>query len=201
MKHWSFPVTLSTNVYALDAVDAHEVFRFCQTMLAKYDEAGRSPDQQRWSDEARTYGEPGAWSIHNHIGQDLPGILDVTYRPNGPLRTAEQAAAHDEDCDDDCSGIYHDVACWLDVDFDTAYGYRDAEGRGCGDLHALLVAELGQWFVERGVRWSWRNEYTSEVHGGPDRYERLIDLVSGGFESAAWFRTSVMPAILNQFGG
>ena len=66
---------------------------------------------------------------------------------------------------------------------------------GCGDLHAALVGQLGQWLDARGIRWEWMNEYTGEVHGGPDRYEQLIGLASAGFESAAWFETTVMPAI------
>ena len=90
---------------------------------------------------------------------------------------------------------YHPRACWADIDFDTAYGYRDAAGRGCGDLHALLVAEVGNWLDERGVRWEWRNEFTSEVHGGGDRYIRLVDIARGGFEASAWMRTTVLPAI------
>jgi hypothetical protein len=187
-------MTLSTNVYVLDEIDHVEVFRFCQAMLTKYDEQRRTPDQQVWSDSASTWRGDGIRVIANQIGQNLPGILDITYRSGGPLRA--QDAGHDEDCDETCSGKYHDRACWLDIDFDTAYGAKFDGGMGCGDLHAALVAELGRWLDAKGVRWEWRNEFTGDVHGGPDRYERLIDLVSGGFEATAWYRSSVLPAIL-----
>lgn len=187
-------MTLSTNVYVLDKTDVREVFRFCQGMLSQYDEQMRTPEQQVWSDEERAWGRPGARSIANRLGQGLPAILDISYRPDGPLREAQTEC--DQDCDpDECSGMNHARFCWLDIDFDTAYGYRDAVGRGCGDLHAALVAELGQWLDAKGVRWEWHNEFTGEVHGGDDRYERLIDLCSGGFEATAWLRTSVLPAI------
>lgn len=134
--------------------------------------------------------------IENELGQGLPAWLMIGYRPGAPLRSAEQVAACDEDCDPDCDGSYHDRACWLDVDFDTAYGY-DHDGMGCGDLHAALVARLGRWLDARGVRWEWRNEFSGEVHGGVDRYERLADLASGGFEATAWYQTAVLPAILD----
>jgi hypothetical protein len=191
-------VTLSTNVYVLDEVDPREVFRFCQGLLAKYDEDRRPPERQVWSDEASsTYRDSddqnGVRRIANRLGQDLPGILDITYRAGGALRA--EPPGHDEDCGEDCGGEYHSRVCWLDIDFDTAYGYKDERGWGCGDLHAALVNELGQWLDAKGARWEWRNEFTSEVHGGGDRYERLIDLCSGGFEATAWFRTSVLPAI------
>jgi len=195
-------VTLSTNVYVLDAVEIADLFRFGQELLAKYDDRTppMSADDQQWSEREGWRGN-GSMMISNKIGQGLPAILDVTFRRGGPLTTAEQAAACTEDCDPDSEEYgpdgyhYHPRACWANLDLDTAYGYRDARGRGCGDLHAVLVAEIGNWLDERGVRWEWKNEFTGDVHGGDDRYERLIELVSGGFEASAWLRTTVLPAI------
>lgn len=189
-------MTLSTNVYVLDEIDHVEVFRFCQGLLTKYDDRHRTPDQQVWSDSPSTWRGDDIRLIGNRIGQNLPGILGVTYRAGGPLRAEDDG--HDEDCDEGCSGKYHDRACWLDIDFDTAYGAKFAGGMGCGDLHAALVSELGQWLDAKGVRWEWRNEFTGDVHGGSDRYERLIELISGGFEATAWFRTTVLPAIASE---
>jgi hypothetical protein len=187
-------MTLSTNVYVLDDVSPTDVFRFCQDLLAKYDDRPGGPHPQIF-DDREGYDQDGSRRLANNIGQGLPAILDISYRVGAPLRAAD--AAHDENCHEDCTGAYHKRACWLDVDFDTAYGYRDKAGRGCGDLHALLVAELGQWLTERGVRWEWRNEFTGEVHSDP---ASLIELVSGGFEATAWFRTSVLPAIVAELG-
>lgn len=197
-------MTLSTHVYVLDPADHREVFRFCQALVAKYDDHSRPPHQQRWSAEARETYRDGTWAIRpdspwcvsNELGQGLPAWLLVTYRPDAPLRTPEQAAACDEDCDEDCDRSHsYRRACWLDVDFDTAYGYS-VHDMGCGDLHALLVVvELGQWLDSLSVRWEWQNEFTGDVHGGEDRYRRLIDLSSGGFEASAWFQSTVLPAI------
>jgi hypothetical protein len=190
-------MTLSTNVYVLDPVSPHELFRFCQTLLTRFDEAHRPWSRQECSDKpAGAWSAPGAWRIANRIGQDLPAILDITYRPDGPLRTPEQAAEHDEDCDEDCSGEHYRRACWLDLDFDTAYSYQ-VDGMGCGDLHAALVAEVGKFLDQRAVRWEWRNEFTGEVHGGDDRYAQLVALCSGGFEAAAWYTHTVLPAIMS----
>jgi hypothetical protein len=154
-------MTLSTNVYVLDEVDHREVFRFCQGLLTKYDEAGRTPDQQVWSDRqtetwrgGESFIEPdNDWLISNEIGQGLPGILAVHYRPGAPLRTPEQADECNEDCEPNCAKDHYYRACWLDIDFDTAYSARFDNDMGCGDLHAALVAELGQWLDARGVRW------------------------------------------------
>ena len=79
----------------------------------------------------------------------------------------------------------------VEVSLDTAYGY-DADGEGCGDLHARLVAQLGHWLDGKGIRWSWQNEFTGEIHEG---YEGLADLGSGGAEASTWFREIVAPAL------
>lgn len=195
-------MTLSTDIYVLGQVAVPGLFRFCQELLTKYDDRQppQQPDQQKSSDRESWRGD-GSRMLSNEIGQGLPAILDIHYRPDAALTTAEQAAACTSDCDADEDYHHHPRACWANIDFDTAYGYHDTAGRGCGDLHALLVAEVGKWLDERGVRWEWRNEFTGEVHGGDERYARLIDLASGGFEASAWFRTSVLPAIMAAGGG
>lgn len=210
-------MTLSTNVYVLDEVSAPEVFHFCQELLTRYDDrvSPQRPTEQRWTDEqdatwrnGESFIEPdNPWTIANEVDQGLPAWLLLHYRPGRPLRSPEEAAACEPGwCDPDCNGDHGSRRpCWLYVDFDTAYSYRDKRRWGCGDLHAVIVAELGQWLDAKGVRWEWQNEFTSEVHGGDDRYERLIDLCSGGFEAAAWYRTTALPAILghiaNESGG
>jgi hypothetical protein len=100
----------------------------------------------------------------------------------------EQAAAYDEDS----AGADRQQACWLDVDFDTGYGHRDAQG-GCGELHARLVAQLGRRLDSKGIAWSWKNEFSGEVHDGPDRYERLVDLCHRSVANQEWFRNMVWP--------
>jgi len=197
-------MTLDTRIFALDHIDAHEVFLFCRELLGAT-EAHTWTDEQgsTWRD-GKSFVEPGnPWTIQNNLGQGLPAWLMLHYQPDAPLRTADEAAEHDDYCslpgtkwyDPDegpCDSTHHDRACWLEVSFDTAYGYKDDRGYGCGDLHAEYVARLGKWLDEHGVRWEWKNEFTGEVHAG---YERLIDLGTGGFEASAWFRTSVLPVI------
>lgn len=52
-----------------------------------------------------------------------------------------------------------------------------------------------QWLDERGIAWSWENEFSGEIHGGEDRYERLTDLMQGGHRAESWFGAWVLPAI------
>ncbi|MFD3520488.1 hypothetical protein [Streptomyces sp. NPDC058653] len=203
-------MTLDTRIFVLGKVEPHEVFRFCRDLLGAADRHAFSDRQDTTWREGESFVEPGnPWTISNNPGQGLPAWLMLYYRPDEPLRTPEQAAEHDMDCNlpesgdyveewGPCDGERHRRACWLTVSFDTAYGYRDERGYGCGDLHAEYIAKLGQWLDERRVRWEWMNEFTGEVHTG---YSRLIDLASGGFEASAWFRTSVLPVIQAETGG
>jgi hypothetical protein len=191
-------VTLDSRVFVLDPISPQDVFWYCRRELL-----GLKDDEGQWRD--RQGGETN--SIGNPLGQGFPAILDVSYRTDAPLYTPEQAAEHEEWCDipgndyysaddGDCDGDHGNRrACWLEVSFDTAYGYSDSRGFGCGDLHAEYIAKLGTWLDGKNVRWLWVNEFTSEAHGGEDRYKRLIDLGRGGFEASAWFRTTVLPAL------
>ncbi|MFI2349764.1 hypothetical protein ACH492_22455 [Streptomyces sp. NPDC019443] len=197
-------MTLDTRIFVLDKVDPQETFKFFRSLLGATDKHSFTDEQDKTYSKGEWSVSPdNPWTISNDPGQGLPGWLMLYYRPDAPLRTAEQAAEHDEDCNlpensiyveewGPCDGTHHRRPCWLTVSIDTAYGYRDDRGFGCGDLHAEYVAKLGQWLDARGVRWEWENEFTGEVHTG---YSRLIDLASGGFEASAWFRTSVLPVI------
>jgi hypothetical protein len=190
-------VTLSTHVYVLDEIAAEEAFHFCRELLGCTPRISFTNQQEllRYGPDSERIVKPdGYWTICNDAGQGLPAWLLVNYRPGAPFRTQEQAAKHDEWCEPDCDGVYHPVACWLDIDFDTAYSYADEHG-GCGDLHARLVARLGLWLDAKGVRWSWRNEFTGDVHGGEDRYDRLGELLQSGAHARTWMETVVMPAI------
>lgn len=184
-------MTLSTHVYLLTEADPRDVFFECRRLLG-------ATDAHPWVDDREGTRGAGAAILRNQAGVGLPALLSMHYRPGAMLRPSHEE--HDPDiCDDDCDGSWHDPAHWIDVDFDTAYSYMDEQGRGCGVLHASLVAQLGQWLDERGIRWAWRNEFTGEIHIG-DRYERLFDLFKDGDNAKRWFEEIVKPAIESGFG-
>lgn len=187
-------MTLNTEVQVLTEVDPHEVFHKCRELLG-------ATSVHPFEDKPDSWRGEGARTIANPPGIGLPAWLICHYREDTPLRTPEQAATHDEDCEDDCDGTgwSHSPAAWMEVTMDTGYGYSDDEG-GCGALHARLVARLGKWLDARGVEWSWTNEFTGETHAGDQRYDRLPDLAGGGEDAERWFHTSILPAIAEATG-
>lgn len=179
-------MTLNTSVFVLSEADPHEVFWKCRELLG-------APESLRVVDESATVSyDQGTWYLRNPGGVGLPAWLWINYRPGEMRRPAD--VCDPEICDDDCDRTWHDPPHWFEVTFDTAYSYRDEEGRGCGALHASLVAQLGTWLDEQGIRWAWQNEFTGETHIG-DRYEHLFDLFEGGDDAQAWFEEIVKPAI------
>jgi hypothetical protein len=169
-------MTLDTRIYIHGPADYREVFVKCNQLIGA-DEGVRFEDK------------PG--NIWNKPGQGLCALLDVYYGQGGTA--LRKPGDHARYCDGEADECFSPcgVPCWLEVSFDTAYGYRGPEG-GCGDLHARLVAELGRWLDGKGVRWSWQNEFTGEIHQG---YEGLDGLASGGAEASSWFREIVAPAL------
>lgn len=188
-------MTLDTRIYVHTPVDVHELFREGQRLLhlCYLDEGSedRTPERQRFRDEESGWGRyVGAWSIFNEIGQGLPAILDVTYRPDAPLKAT--AAECDRWCSDPCDRESpHRPAHWCEISLDTAYSYSTAIG-SCTDLHVVLIRAFAQWLDARGASFSWQNEYTGEIHDG---LSGLEDFASDGRKADAWFRDTVVPAI------
>lgn len=185
-------MTLNTCVYVLDEISYRDVFAKCNQLIGAHEGVRFTNKQMKTWKGGVPRVEPGnPWNIGNDPGQGLCALLDIYYQPNGPLRV------RDGECDawvclPGCTDEHAHRACWLEVHFDTSYGYLDSQGRRCGDLHASLVAQLGAWLDERNVRWLWQNEFTGEIHEG---YDRLVDLCTPGFETAAWFRETVAPLL------
>jgi hypothetical protein len=189
-------MTLDTRIFILDPINHKQVYAQCGRLIGQHEGIKFTDDPVfDYRNGEKIPSPDGLRSIWNKPGQGLPALLDMTYREGGPIKADPNAC--DRYCDDDepCDQESHKPAHWIEVSFDTAYGYRDDEGRGCGDLHASLVSQLGQWLDERHVRWMWQNEFTGEIHSG---YERLVELCSAGFEATAWFETTVKPAILGR---
>jgi hypothetical protein len=173
-------VTLDTRIYVQGPVDHKALFLKCNQLLGAH-EGVRSSDDGK--------------CISNEPMQDLDAWLIIHY--GDPLRDGTcPRMPHEPDDDDDCWD-HHKPACYAEVSIDTAYGYHGPDG-GCGDLHARIVAELGQWLDSKGIAWSWQNEFTGEVH---ERYAGLTDLGGGGAEASAWFRNIAAPAIERMIGG
>lgn len=207
-------MTLDTRIFILDPMPRKtlvEFFVYGQSLLTEYDEDHRTPDQQKSTCERRKrwvkgeqFEDPEAsWTMGNKMGQGLPAWWEVYFYPERPYRTAEDIAAdHQEYCvpyldpedDDPCDGTsgHPSPICHVEASLDTSYGYRDERGWGCSQLHAVLVARLGLWLNERQIRWSWQNEFTSEVFEGLQGLETLTE---SGEKADAWFQNSVLPMI------
>lgn len=191
-------MTLNTAIYVLGEIDPKELWVEANRLIGSH-EGIKFKNEQR---EGWRHEEP-YWEFWNLAFQGLPALLDLKYQPDGPLRTPEFSAKHDDYCnvpgnddydpdDDLCTVAEHDPACWVEVRYDTSYGYRGAGGEGCGDLHAHLVTQLGVWLGERGISWRWKNEFTGDVH---DRFDGLDKLGAEGGKSSDWYLNTVAPVI------
>lgn len=167
-------MTLDTRIYVHGPIDYREVFVKCGQLIGAH-EGIKFTDEPvpEWKDGKRKRGaEDGEWFIWNAPDQGLCALLTVSYRKDGALRAPGSHSRYCEPEADECDGGCA-LPCWLEVSFNTAYGYSGPEG-GCGALHARLVGEFGRWLDSKKVRWSWLNEFTGEVHDG---YGRLPELV------------------------
>lgn len=184
-------MTLDTRIYVHGKIDYRAVFVKCNQLLGATEQTRCTDEQDTDYRLGKKVTLPGSsWTIQNEPMQGLPGWLMLHYRPDAPLRVPGD---HSKYCDGAADECYEPcgIPCWLEISIDTTYSYHGPEG-GCGDLHAWFTAELGRWLNEQGVSFSWRNEFTGEVHQG---FDGLEDLGRGGLKALEWFATEALPAI------
>lgn len=176
-------MTLSTDIYILDPVDPMEVFNFVNKYLLKVTnpEVDHKPDT-KWDRETREWvDDPEIMDLSNRVGQGFDAWLLTKYRKGGPLYAED---VHDDD-------YFVAPACYMKLDFDTAYGYRSEFG-GCAQLHSRYIVALHDWLATKNVRIKWRNEFTGEIFDGLDG---LDSFGNDGEAARDWFK-SILPGVL-----
>lgn len=183
-------MTLSTDIYILDPVDPKEVFDFCNKYLLKVTDPliDHKPDTT-WSRDTGWVDDPEVMDLSNRIGQGFDAWLLTKYRKNGPLYSEDQ---YDDDEDREEPYLLS-PACFMKLDFDTAYGYRSEFG-GCAQLHSRYIVALHDWLETKGVRIKWRNEFTGEIFDGLDG---LDGFGNDGDAARDWFK-SILPGVLTR---
>lgn len=197
-------MTLDTHFIILDVVDPFEVFTFTRNVVG----GGAELSTAQWelrpphsSEVVRNY--PLNHEIAMKPGQGFDAWIILHHREGEVLH-------YDHYEEDEETGEFrewlgdHPRGARVEISLDTTYGYRDGQGRGCGDLHADYVRALGQWCEERGWSYSWQNEFTGEWHD--DWRVAAKELGASGRDMESWFYGSVVPAfdqlgVTTTFGG
>lgn len=187
-------MTLDTRIFILDPVDPQEVFDFCNGLLgAKNPRFKEGPSD--WDTDKEVI------HLDNEPGQGFPAWLMTKYRAEGTPLYSEDMTKRDSDPeyydeeDEDGKDLYR-PACFMELSFDTAYGYQDEFG-GCTTLHARYIVDLYNFLLEKGVRIKWQDEFTGDIHDGIHGIE---DFLGGGDEAQEWFKKvlTALPDIVRE---
>jgi|SRR5687767_1265711 len=168
-------MTLNTTVLIGKPCDEKEVFMFCRELLNCPKDIPFTHDED---------------SIRNPGGIGLDAWLWINYDKD------PKAHECDFECDEDCyyaESPRHSGYSYVDVSFDTAYGFRGKDGESCSDLHAKLVYKLGEWLDSKDLPWKWQNEYTGEWF---DRYDGLETLGNYHDKNVKEWFDNVVPMIM-----
>jgi hypothetical protein len=171
---------LNTEIYILDEIDPHKVFNFCNDLM----DAGKPIFTEAYDE----WQSNPIISLDNTPGQGLPAWLMSNYRKRGPLYPMAQ---YEED--DDGNRRLVTPACFMEISFDTAYGYRDSYG-GSTELHGRYIVALHDWLKKRGVEMCWKNEFNGTIYRGKEGLEGFFH---GGDRANDWFENSVLPVFKN----
>lgn len=103
-----------------------------------------------------------AWERRFSYYGHIPGGFDAMVCFWATDEASQYGYFHGPHDDEEYPGEYpaDDPVGNLNVDFDTAYGYKGPNGEGCTQLHADYVRELGEWIEQRPevIDWHWKDD-------------------------------------------
>lgn len=113
------------------------------------------------------------------LGQGLPALMDVEHNNGQPLPLGEDHTHDLAESDSESNDLAYQPVAYVEITFDTAYGYSAPNGASCGDLHAWLVQEMGKYFDSLNVSWTWFDEsgwgWREQWRGRPEWEEQVKD--------------------------
>jgi hypothetical protein len=177
-------MTLHTRVMVTSpGVDPAAVFVKMRQIIGAGEQYSAWTSPELDSDNAyRRTMSPG---FHMDLGQGLPALMWVDFAKPGETVGGHE---HDKWCyewDDageptevmECSG--GDPVGYIEINYDTAYGYHADNNASCGDLHAYITQEITAWLDERGATWQWYDESGDGWQPSSVRWGTLGDPIVG----------------------
>lgn len=160
-------MTLSTDLYIHDLINPELVYDKCMELM------GEDPTTAQVSRDPE--------GISNERGQDFDALLSIYHTADGrPIPVDPEA-------------VRQPPRHYVRVNWDTSYAGRSKlQGFNCDTLHAHYIVALGRWLDDLECDWSWRNEYTGQIH---HKYEGIVEFLGNGANAREWFETVVLPAI------
>lgn len=142
-------MTMTTRVYALDPVNGASLHAEATRLVNPTDQEVITEDDRTGS--FYTYVD-GRAQLRNTADQGLAALVWTHFGVDHPIT--------DREIESDGTIIGPDLDFMAMVAFDTPYG--------ASEHHAWLVAQLGEWLDDRGVRWVWELEYDGSLHKADD---------------------------------
>lgn len=162
-------MTLHTRLAVTTAgVDAEAAFDLLLDLV------GASADQRKLG--RKTVNSSGTVDISMPAGLGLNALVWIEYQEDGSLipfsseetddlEELKRIQAANDELEEQPNWSYEDYIDisyspkrYIELHFDTAYGYRAPNGAGCGDLHAWIIQSIGEWLQAQGAEYSWYDE-------------------------------------------
>lgn len=173
-------MTLSTDFNILDPVNRDVVWPYALSLVVPPGVVAQVSGEDKTS-YLSAYS--GRQLRETTPGQGLNAWLMMHYNADGSEIPIE---LHAESGEVDFSPPY-----FINLNFDTGYSYRDAFG-GCTALHARIIFALGQWCIERNLRFIWKDEYSGRWYADLASLETFL---RNGDSANTWFEKVARPFI------
>lgn len=157
-------MTLNTTFYiTTPGIDPHTVWNALLDMVEPADfPISRDKYTEIEDADEKGWGPTGSTMTNTQVGIGLSAWCFMWHNEDGSALAYDDSENTDdpekEDLDED---ILFSPRGYIELDFDTAYGYHDEYG-GCSDLHGRIVTHLASIVEEHGGEYIWKDEFTGE---------------------------------------
>ena len=104
---------------------------------------------------------PDQVTKNSRVGIGLKAWCFLSHKKLGSLTEAEYEDVHEDEPHSGCPPMMITPEHYIQLAFDTAYGYRGAEGSASG-LHNVILLKLAAYVTEQGGTYTWQNEFTGD---------------------------------------
>lgn len=91
----------------------------------------------------------------------------------------EELSRHPSETDDpelEDDDVHYNPHAYIELSFETAYGYRGPDGEDCSALHRTILLSLASYVTSHGGEFIWNDEYTGVWHTGIEPISTLGEI-------------------------
>ena len=122
------------------------------------------------------YGRIGQTLKSTRRGSGRNALCHMYYTETEEEIPQHPSETDDPELEDLENDVHYNPHAYIELSFETAYGYRGPDGEECSDLHRTILLSLSSYVTSHGGEFIWNDEFTGEWHTGIEPISTLGEI-------------------------